>query len=811
MPSKPRTSPATPPAKPAGEQITDNPVADEMRQSFLEYAMSTIVARALPDVRDGLKPVHRRILYATHRLGIRPGTPYKKSARIVGECIGKYHPHGDAAAYETMVRLAQPWAMRVPLMDGHGNFGSPGGEDPAAAQRYTEARMAVAAMEMIGELDEDTVEFVPNYDGTEDEPTVLPSRLPNLLVNGGSGIAVGMRTSIPPHNLTETVAACKLLLADRDASLDDILAVLPGPDFPTGGLVVGGTDAVRECYETGSGRFTLRAKTEIVKQGRREQIVITELPYTVGPESIFEKMRKMLQEKKLDGIALADTKNLTDRKSGLRIVIGIKAGFQAEKILALLLRHTDLQITFSYNAVALVDGRPETLSLKDMLLAYVDHRVEMVTLRTRYRLAKAEARAHIVEGLLTALASIDEVVAAIRASRSTETARTNLQRKFKLSEVQATHILEMPLRRLTSMEVTKLRDEMKELKALISTYTALLADPSKIAQTVADELDQVSADLGDVRRSALTGAADAELPVGDASAELEVEDTACTVTLTTTGLVGRVEAGAKHTGKHLTHDAIVGAVDTTTRAKVYAVTDTGRVVTCPAFQIPQIQGRSRGGKAVEFFTTEPGETLVGLVTLDTAAGIVVATAAGAVKRLTAEAVGVGSRGGVKDGVQIVGFRDEGDRLLAAVDLASEDQQVVFVTSDGKLLTFAADTVRPQGRTGGGVAGVKLTDGATVVAFGVAGDGVHVSVLTDGGNVKTSPVDIYPSKGRATGGVRVISLLKVDSEVVSSVVAAGAHLGLTVQGAAVTLHEPVPKRDASGKPTDPPISAVGAAR
>lgn len=573
---------ATRESEPFEERIVDIDVTDEMSNSYLQYSYSVIYSRALPDARDGLKPVHRRILYQMGEMGLRPDRGFVKSARVVGEVMGRLHPHGDGAIYDALVRLAQPFSMRLPLADGHGNFGSLGNDDPPAAMRYTEARLSPAALLMTNDLGEGTVDFGPNYDGQETEPLVLPAAFPNLLVNGTTGIAVGMATNMPPHNLGEVVAAARHLIKHPAATLEDLVRIVPGPDLPTGGRIVG-LDGVRDAYASGRGVFRIRASAHVEPIGRRQAIVVTELPYNIGPEKVIAKIKELVQNKKVQGIA--DLKDLTDRTNGLRIVIEVKNGFNPEAILAQLYKLTPLEESFGINNVALVDGQPLTLGLKELLEVYLDHRFEVVRRRSEFRRKKRQDRFHLVDGLLIALLDIDAVIETIRNSEDSADARRRLMERYELSEVQANYILDTPLRRLTRFDRLELENEQERLRAEIAELTAILESDTLLRKVVSDELAKVAKEYATPRRTALLEADEVPAIV---DVPLEVADEPCRVALSTTGLLGRLPAGytldpARPRAKH---DVLLSLIDVTTRADLGVVTSAGQLYRVAVVDVP---------------------------------------------------------------------------------------------------------------------------------------------------------------------------------------------------------------------------------
>jgi DNA gyrase subunit A len=792
----------------AGATVIASPLSDEVETSFLEYAYSVIHSRALPDARDGLKPVHRRILFSMSEANVRPDRPHVKSARIVGDCMGRLHPHGDSAIYDAMVRMAQDFSLNTPLVDGHGNFGSP--DDPAAASRYTEARMSQVAMFMVGELDERTVDMAPNYDGSLQEPVVLPAAFPNLLVNGSSGIAVGMATNMIPHNLAEVTEAARHLLRHPNASLDKLMEFVPGPDLPTGGLLLG-LDAVRSAYETGKGIVRLRARTEVGPlPGSRGKsaITVTELPYQVGAEKVIAAIKDEIGKKRLTGIA--DVKDLTDRTHGTRLVVEVKAGVNPQALLADLFRLTPLETSFGITNLALVNGQPRTLGLKDLLRVFVDHRLDVVTRRTQFRLDKAEARAHIVEGLLIALDNIDRVVKIIRGSKDSATAKASLIKTFKLSDIQAQHILDMPLRRLTSLEVDALRAEFADLQATIAGLREILDDEKVLHKVVFDELGRVIKDLGAPRRTTLVDGDLKELVAAPASAApLEIADEPCQVLLSSTGLLARTAVGSEEAAEgrrkngRAKHDVVVSQADTTSRGQVLLVTSLGRAFRVDVLDFPALPNAAgtvtlRGGMPVrDVIGLEHGETVVAVapaIAPDGSLGLALGTSWGKVK-ICAPDWPVRS-----DEFTVIGL-DDGDEVIGATWLPEADRDLVFVTSEANLLRFPAGKVRPQGRSGGGMAGVALPLGASAVFFGAARDtdpvtGDTMVVTSTGGGVKVTPLSVYPAKGRATGGVRCQRFLKGESKLVVAWVGTRP-AGATDRGEPVGLPEVDPRRDGSG--------------
>jgi len=837
---------ATPPHGPGTtedfeENIVDVDVTEEMRGSYLEYAYSVIYSRALPDARDGLKPVQRRILYQMNEMGLRPDRAHVKCARVVGEVMGRLHPHGDSAIYDALVRMAQPWAMRLPLVDGHGNFGSMGGDDEPAAMRYTEARLTAAAMEMVASIDEDTVEFVPNYDGSETQPDVLPAGLPNLLVNGTSGIAVGMATNMAPHNLTEVIAAARHLLRHPDASLADLMRYVPGPDLPTGGRIVG-LEGIREAYETGRGIFRTRAAARIEQiSPRRTGIVITELPYTIGPEKVIARIKDLVQAKKLNGIA--DLKDLTDRHRGLQLVVEVRAGFNPDAVLAELYRLTPMEETFGINNVALVDGQPRVLGLRELLEIYVAHRLEVTRRRTDFRRRKRAERVHLVDGLLIALLNIDEVIQVIRSSEDAAAARERLMAVFDLSVVQAQYILDTPLRRLTRYDRLELEREQETLRAEIAALTDILESDDKLRELVSEELAEVARKFGTPRRTVLLEG-DAEAPA--AAVPLEVADDPCVVLLAGTGLVARVSGGAggDYPERALVpplgglsrsaHDVIVSAVRATARGTIGVVTSAGRLVKVNVLEIPALPSGAGaaalagGTPAGEFASLERGETVVALCAVDTpGAGVALGTAEGVVKRVLPEYPQN------RNEFELITLRD-GDRVVGATQLDGESAELVFITSDAQLLRFPASTVRPQGRAAGGMAGIRLAAGASVVWFGAveasAAAGIPVGppgtyspavVVTVAGSagalpgaagrsIKVTPLHEFPGKGRATGGVRCHRFLKGEDVLVMAWAGPAPAVGATDSGGPVDLPDPVGRRDGSGVALTRQLAVIGSA-
>lgn len=808
------------PGLPAGERIQDIDVSAEMQGSFLEYAYSVIYSRALPDARDGLKPVQRRILFQMGEMGLRPDRGHVKSSRVVGDVMGRLHPHGDTAIYDALVRMAQPFSLRLPLVDGHGNFGSL--DDGPAAARYTEARLASSAMSMIDELDEDVVDFVPNYDSQLTQPSVLPAAFPNLLVNGASGIAVGMATNMAPHNLIEVAAAARHLLEDPDATLDQLMAYVPGPDLPTGGTIAG-LDGIREAYETGRGTFRVRARVSIEQVApRRTGLVVTELPYLVGPERVIEKIRDGVQAKKITGIS--DVTDLTDRKNGLRLVIGIKTGFDPEAVLRELYRLTPLEDGFGINNVALVRGRPQTLGLKELLRVYLDHRLEVVTRRSRYRLDRRRERLHLVEGLLIAILDIDEVIQVIRSSDDTAQARARLMDVFDLSQLQADYILDLQLRRLTRFSRIELEAERDRLREEIAELETLLADPARLRALVADELDAVAEKHGTPRRTLLTNAAPSAATTGSRRAgpapSLEIADAPCRVILSTTGRLVRVDlpdgAAPAPPARRTKHDAVQSEVAATVRGELGAVTSRGRLVRFSPVDLPSVPPTAvqlaAGARAADYLTLADRKERV-LAIVDPASDVPLALGSrqGVVKRV--------APGGwpARPELELIALKS-GDEVVGAT-AAPDGAELVFVSDDAQLLRFPASQVRPQGLAAGGMAGINLGADASAVFFGAApADAVVATISTrsetlagaDPGRAKVSRFAEFPGKGRATGGVRAHAFLKGEDALSLAWVGPDPARAVGPDGSLRTLPEPGARRDASGTPLDQAIGSIGRA-
>ena len=884
------------------EHIVETPLNEEMSKSFLEYAYSVIYARALPDARDGMKPVQRRIVYQMGQMNLNPDRPYMKSARVVGEVMGKLHPHGDSAIYEAMVRLAQPFAMRLPLVDGHGNFGSL--DDGPAASRYTEARLAPAALGMNANIDEDTVDFAPNYDNKLKEPTVLPAAIPNLLVNGGSGIAVGMATNMATHNLGEVINAAKHLMAHPDATLEELMRYVPGPDWPGGGIIIG-RDGIREAYASGRGTLTTRSATHIENvTARKKAIVVTELPFMVGPERVLERISEGVKNRKLEGISGAI--DLTDRHNGTRIVIEIKTGFDPNAVLVQLFKHTPLQDNFTMNNVALVDGRPHTMGLKEMLQVWIDHRRLVVRRRSEFRRTKAQERLHLVEGLLLAMVDIDEVIQVIRSSDDADAAKSRLMAVFDLDEVQAQYILDLRLRRLTRMSRIELEAERDDLRRRIEELERILASADELDRVVVSEMDDVADRYGSPRRTVLldvdpdgsmhpvtaagaegvpagameavraahtVSSAEADVAAAAAAARkagedagavsaLQLDDEPCVVMMGASGLIARTSPSALDVWESRSSgdaradgDQIVALFPTTTLASYGLITSAGRLVLAHVADLPALPASATlsvagGVKAKELLgTTEntdpvPGEYVVTAIAMsapphkgdasdsdgasdDALPPLAIGTRHGVIKRWNRESPTT------MDSWSVIDLKDD-DTVVFAAPAADEDR-LVFISSDSSLLTYEAGNVRPQGRTAGGMAGIKLADGCQVVTFNVipagkvawtyeegenglfsASGAVVLTVAgdadalpgTENGSAKVTPLEMYPTKGRATGGVRSQRFLKGQNTLIFAWVGLYPLHASTEGGNPVELPKPDMRRDGSGTELAAPIAFAG---
>ncbi|MFN8148284.1 MAG: DNA gyrase subunit A [Candidatus Nanopelagicales bacterium] len=746
----------------------------EMQRSYMDYAMSVIVSRALPDVRDGLKPVHRRVLYAMFDGGYRPDRGFSKCARIVGDVMGNYHPHGDSAIYDTLVRLAQPWALRYPLVQGQGNFGSPG-NDPAAAMRYTEARMAQLAMEMVRDIDEETVDFTPNYDGRTQEPVILPSRFPNLLVNGSAGIAVGMATNIPPHNLGEVAEGVQWSLANPEATREELLAALlervKGPDFPTGGLIVG-RKGIEDAYRTGRGSVMMRAVVEVEEDNRgRTLLVVTQLPYQVNPDNLLLRIAELANEGKIAGIS--DVRDDSSSRTGMRLVVELKRDAVAKVVLNNLFKHTALQDNFSCNMIALVDGVPRTLTLDGFVRHWITHQIEVIVRRTRYRLRKAEERAHILLGYLKALDALDEVIALIRASATVDDARVGLMQLLDVDEVQATAILDMQLRRLAALERQKIIDEYDELQAKIADYNDILASEPRQRSIVSEELAEITAKYADERRSVLIPW-DGEVTDEDLIAEEDV-----VVTITTGGYAKRTRTdlyraqrrgGKGVRGASLRSDDVVGHFFvTTTHHYLLFFTNKGRVYRAKAYELPDSGRDAKGQHVANLLAFQPDEQIAQVLDIrdySAAPYLVLATRDGQVKKTKLEAFDSPRSGGII----AINLRD-GDELISA-QLVDEDADLILVSAKGMSARFKADdeTLRPMGRDTSGVIGMKFRDGDHLLAMDTVREGAFVVTVTDGGFAKRTPVDEWSTKGRGILGVRAMKLVEERGSLVGALVA-----------------------------------------
>lgn len=781
-------------------EVVPVPVADEMSESFLAYSLSVITSRAIPDARDGLKPVQRRILYSMLSMGIRPDGPHRKSARVVGDTMGKYHPHGDAAIYDALVRLAQDFSRPVPLIDPHGNFGTL--DDPPAAPRYTECRLAEAAMEMLAEIDEDTVDHRATYDGDSTEPECLPARMPNLLVNGTTGIAVGMATNMAPHNLREVAEAIKMVMTKRrpKPTIDELLEVLPGPDFPTGGKVIDSEEGgLRQAYATGRGSIRIRARLDKERLTRtRWGIVATELPYNVGPEKVVKRINDLIVDGRLPGVH--DARNLSDRHHGLRILIECEPHVEPEMLFYDLFRLTPLEETFSVNNVVLVDGVPTTVGLYDLCRHYIDHRLDVVVRRTRYRLGRARDRLHILEGLITALDNIDEVVAIIRGSDDSAEARRRLQDALSLTEVQAAHILDMQLRRLTALEKQKIIDERNELTALVDRLERLLGSEQRQRTTVLNELDEMVERFGRDRRTEIVS--HEEAPVYEAGPAVEltsVGEGPSAVTLSTTGIVGRASAGGRRRSQFGRHDVLAASVEAAAGGTVMAVTSGGRIIASPVSAIPEVSGRSRGAAASEVFGTIRSETVLTLVKPGDEA-LVIVTAAGIVKRVDLSEADKG-----RAAKQVIKLKPN-DKAVAAF-CAPDTAEMVLVSAQGRVLRAPVDSVRVQGRGAAGVTGMKLRNGDRVIAAdGARGD--EAVILVDAtGSVSITPVSDIPATAR--GGLG--TLLAGENQLAMAAVAPPADLLAEVDDNGRPAKAPVPFPLSNGDVGQTVVLSVGMPR
>jgi DNA gyrase subunit A len=811
------------------ENIVDIDVTSEMEGSFLEYAYSVIYSRALPDARDGLKPVQRRILYMMSDMGLRPDRGHVKSARVVGEVMGKLHPHGDTAIYDAMVRMAQDFSLRLPLIDGHGNFGSL--DDGPAAPRYTEARLAAAALTMTDHLDEDVVDFVPNYDNQLTQPEVLPAAFPNLLVNGTTGIAVGMATNMAPHNLVEVISAARHLIANPDATLEDIIRFVPGPDLPTGGRIVG-LDGIRDAYATGRGSFKTRAKVEVEQlSARRTGLVVTELPYMVGPEKVIEKIKDAVNGKKLAGIS--DVVDLTDRKHGLRLVIELKNGFNPNAVLQQLYRYSPMEDSFGINNVTLVDGQPQTLGLLQLLTVYVDHRISVVRRRTAFRLGKKKDRLHLVEGLLIAIVDIDEVIQIIRSSDEASAARERLMSIYDLSEIQANYILELRLRQLTKYSRIELEKEQDQLRKDIAELEAILESDQLLRELVSGELAEIAEKYGTPRRTVLLESEAVSPTVASAAAlegkagakgkpaplALEIADDPCWAILTASGQIARTanQDSLAETGPRSKHDVFRSVVKTSARGEIAAITSQGRMlrvqvmdmpVLPPVSGLPNLAG---GVPAKDFITLLKGETLVAFAPLDVV--LAIGTAQGIVKRVQPDYPLN------REDWEVITLKDK-DTVVGVAPAGSDDADLVFLTRQAQLLRFSAAVVRPQGRTAGGMAGIKLAAGDQVVFFGAVAPGDEAAVVvtisgTEGalpgtapGAAKVTAFDEYPAKGRATAGVRAHRFLKGEDTLLLAWAGHGPAKASSSAGVARSLPQEHGRRDGSGIPLSQAVDVIG---
>ena len=738
-------------------------IDETMRTAYLDYAMSVIVARALPDARDGLKPVHRRILYAMQDMGIRANTAFKKSARIVGEVLGKYHPHGDAAVYEAMARMAQDFSMRYLLVDGQGNFGSVDGDAPAA-MRYTEARLHRMAEELLADLDKNTVDFTDNFDGSLQEPSVLPSRLPNMLLNGSSGIAVGMATNIPPHNLKEVVAALIYLINNYDTMdeipVDFLMKFIPGPDFPTGGIIVG-KEGIEAAYGSGKGRLVVRGKAHIEEMaGNRHRIVITEIPYQVNKSTLIERIADLVRGEKID--AISDLRDESDRR-GMSIVIELKRGAQPKKVLNQLYKYTSLQSTFGVQMLALVNGEPRLLPLKKALQIFLEHRQVVITRRTQFDLGKARARAHILEGLTTALNNLDAVIQTIKESPDAEVAKERLMKRFKLSELQAQAILDMQLRRLAALERQKIEDEYKQVKVQIAYFEDLLADPKKILTLIQDELRELSNKYGDERRTHIAVEAVENLSESDL-----VPDEAVLISLTARGYVKRVAAtayrsqgaGGRGVTGHATkeEDEVLTLIPARSLDTMLFFSDHGKVYSEKVYQIPDADRTTKGIPLVNVLSLDPGEVITAAVSVpnfEIAEYITLATRNGKIKRMALSELSAVR----PSGIIVIGL-EEGDELRWA-RLTQGKDEIILVTEHGKALRFAEGKVRTMGRNAGGVTAIRLSENDRVTSMEVIEEGGDLLLITTQGYGKRTPLTEYPVKGRATGGVQTIAKTATD--------------------------------------------------
>jgi DNA gyrase subunit A len=769
-------------------------IEDEMRSSYLAYAMSVIVSRALPDVRDGLKPVHRRILYAMDGLGLNHTGPHKKSARIVGEVLGKYHPHGDTSVYDAMVRMAQDFSMRYVLIDGQGNFGSVD-DDPPAAMRYTEARLAPISEEMLADIDKDTVDFMPNFDDSLKEPLVLPTRLPNLLVNGGAGIAVGMATNIPPHNLGEVCDAISYLIDTPEATVDDLTQFIIGPDFPTAGIILG-QEGIKSAYATGHGKVIVRAKAQLgdIPGTGCRQIVVTELPYQTNKAALVERIAQLVKDKKIVGIS--ELRDESDRQ-GMRIVIELKREAQPQQVLNNLYKYTSMQSAFFINMLALVDGQPRVISLKEVLQYYINFRHEVVTRRSRFELKAAETKAHILAGLQIALDYIDKVIATIRKSETAEIARQNLMTDFGLSQAQTQAILDMQLRRLANLERRKIVDEYTEVVKKIAYLEDLLANPRRILLLITEEVKELKSKYGDPRRTQISGEEAVEFREEDLIPHQRVA-----VTLSDRGFIKRVPSGA-YTPQHRGGRGIIGMVTREEDAvRLMAVTDThdnllyftnkGKVFCLKCYEIPPDSSRTAKGTAVvNLFPVVDGETVTAIVALaDFEAGdyLLMATRCGEIKKTA-----IGSFASVRSSGLIAMDLEQGDELVAA-RLANDQDDVILVTRKGQSIRFAVNKLRASSRTSGGVRGIRLAPDDQLVSMGVIFPEAFLLVVTTGGFGKLTPVGDYPRQHRAGGGVRTFNLVEKIGDVATARLVSLSQQLMIISAAGIVIHTPVKEKD-----------------